>query len=218
MSPKPILLWGHVTGSNPWKVVLLFEELGLPYEIKFLELSDTKKPEFLSINPNGRVPAIQDPNTGIDIWESGAILEYLVDRYDKEHKISFEKSTPDFYYAQQWLHFQMSGQGPYFGQAIWFSKYHPEKVQSAIDRYVKEARRVSGVLDGVLAEKEYLVGNKFSHADLSFIPWYLSVSFLGIDVAAEFPNLNAWLERQYARPGVAKGLKLREETIANSKK
>ncbi|KAJ5248819.1 hypothetical protein N7468_000270 [Penicillium chermesinum] len=216
MSLKPITLWGHTTGANPWKVVLVLEELNLPYHINFLQLEDIKKPDFLSVNPNGRVPAIQDPNTGLTLWESGAIIEYLVDRYDKDHTLSFTKSTTEHYLAQQWLHFQMSGQGPYFGQAVWFKKYHSEQVQSAVDRYVKEIRRVSGVLDHVLADREYLVGGRLSYADLAFVPWYLVASWFEIDLAVEFPNLNAWLERLNGRPAVAKTMKLREEAIANS--
>ena len=218
MPLQEIILWGHITGSNPWKVVFLLEELGLPYRINFLELADMKKPDFETINPNGRVPAIQDPNTGITLWESGAILEYLVDAYDKDHNISFPRSTSDHYIAQQWLHFQMSGQGPYFGQAVWFSKYHSEKLQSAIDRYVKEIRRVSSVLDAVLADKEYLAGNKFSYVDLAFVPWYMIMPFFNIDLSVEFPKLNAWYQRLITRPSIAKGIKLREEAIANSKK
>lgn len=84
MSLKPILLHGHVGGPNPWKVVLLLKELNLPYEHKFWDFGDLKKPEYEKLCVNGRTPTIEDPNTGIILWESGAILEYLVDLYDKE--------------------------------------------------------------------------------------------------------------------------------------
>lgn len=213
-SLKPIKLYGHGPGPNPWKVVMVLEELNIPYENTPVAFVDMKKEPFESVNPNGRVPAIEDPNTGITLWESGAILEYLVETYDKEHTISFEAGSKDYFLAKQWLHFQMSGQGPYFGQAVWFTRYHPEKIESAKERYVKEIRRVSGVLDGFLADKEYLVGDKFSYADLAFIPWYGVVGMFDIDLAKEFPNVEAWLNRQKARPSVETALKARADAIA----
>lgn len=193
---------------------MVLQELNIPYIDKYVEFSEIKKEPYVSVNPNGRVPAIEDPNTGITLWESGAILEYLVETYDKEHKISFTQGSKDYFLAKQWLHFQMSGQGPYFGQAVWFTRYHPEKVESAKERYVNEIRRVSGVLDKYLADKEYLVGGKFSYVDLAFIPWYIILPLLDIDASKEFPNLDAWLKRQQARPAIAKSLKIREENLA----
>ena len=214
MSLKPIKLYGHGPGPNPFKVVMVFEELDIPYVNIAVEWADLKKEPYESINPNGRVPAIEDPNTGITLWESGAILEYLVETYDKEHKISFEAGSKDYFLAKQWLHFQMSGQGPYFGQAVWFTRYHPEKIESAKERYVKEIRRVSGVLDKFLTDKEYLVGAKFSYVDLAFIPWFGLVGMFDIDLAKEVPHVDAWLNRQKARPAIAKAMKAREEVMA----
>jgi glutathione S-transferase len=98
---KPIKVWGK-GGPNPPKVAIMLAELGLPHELIFVPLSDVKKPEYLAINPNGRLPSIHDPNTGITLWESGAIVLYLIDRYDKDHKFSFEPGTPEHYHAQQW--------------------------------------------------------------------------------------------------------------------
>ena len=95
---------------------MILEELGINYETEFV--TDVKGEKFTAKNPNGRAPAIDDPNTGITLWESGAIIEYLIDRYDTSAKLSFT-SLPEKYYAKQWLMFQMSGQGPYFGQAAW---------------------------------------------------------------------------------------------------
>jgi len=118
MSLKPVTLWGHDSGPNAWKVAIVLEELKVPYTFKFIEFPDMKKEPYESINPNGRVPAIQDPNTGIKLWESGAIIEYLIETYDKEHKISFDFGTKESYEAKQWLFYQVSGQGPYFGQAV----------------------------------------------------------------------------------------------------
>lgn len=128
----------------------------------FVDLAKVKEEPFTKLNPNGRVPVIEDPNTGITLWESGAIIEYLIDTYDKEGKISHgSKAFPEFYLEKQYLHFQMSGQGPYYGQYAWFSVFHPEKVESAVKRYEEQTLRVVGVLDKILADKEYLVGNKW---------------------------------------------------------
>ena len=83
--------------------MMIIEELGLPHEVVALPLSDVKNPEYLAINPNGRVPTMHDPNTGIQIFESGAIVEYLCETYDKQHKLSFAKDTPEYWLAKQWL-------------------------------------------------------------------------------------------------------------------
>ncbi|KAL8952834.1 MAG: hypothetical protein Q9222_001269 [Ikaeria aurantiellina] len=165
-----------------------------------------------------RLPSIEDPNTGILLWESGAIIEYLIDTYDHEGRFSFD-SSPDKYYAKQFLHFQMSGQGPYHGQAAWFANFHEEKIPSAIDRYRNEIRRVTKVLDSTLVEKEYLVGDKCSYADLSFIPWATLVpSLLGgvekDEIARDAPHYSAWLDRLTARPAVKKVLEEKAEAMA----
>jgi glutathione S-transferase len=215
MSLKPITLWGHDSGPNAWKVAMILEELNLPYTHKMIEFPDMKKEPYESINPNGRVPSIQDPNTGTTLWESGAIIEYLVETYDKQHKISFAPGSKEYYETKQWLFYQVSGQGPYFGQAVWFTLYHPEKLPSAVDRYVNEIRRVSGVLDRVLQDKEFLVGGKFSYADAAFVTGY-AIMFLWADrfnLETEFPHLNAWLERIKVRPAIAKILQDREAAM-----
>ncbi|KAJ5722683.1 hypothetical protein N7488_000718 [Penicillium malachiteum] len=215
MSLQPIKMYStHGPGPNPWKVAMVFKELGIPYVTEIVEFANMKKEPYESINPNGRVPAIEDPNTEITLWESGAILEYLVETYDKDHKISFVTGSQDYFLAKQWLHFQMSGQGPYFGQAVWFTRFHHQHVQSAEDRYVNEIRRVSGVLDRFLADKEYLVANKFSYVDLAFIPWFFVTRLFDIDLEKDFPNVDAWLKRQQARPAIGEALKERDAAVA----
>ena len=131
-----------------------------------MQISDLKKEPFERINPNGRVPAIEDPNTGITLFESGAIIEYLVETYDKENKISYGDKFPEKFLCKSYLHFQMSGQGPYFGQKGWFSRFHTEHLPSAIDRYANEIKRVVGVLDRVLKDNGtgWLVGGKCTYA------------------------------------------------------
>jgi len=219
-SLKPITLYGHATGPNPWKVAMVFEELHVPYEMKFIAMADLKKPPYEKICINGRSPAIEDPNTGITLWESGAIIDYLVENYDKERKLSFTPGTPEYFHAKQWLYFQMSGQGPYFGQASWFTRFHPENIQSVLDRYYNEIRRVSGVLNRALQGQEWLVGGKYSYADVSFVTWYEAVAPMvadTFDISKEFPNLRAWLDRMKARPAVASVLKAKAAKAAEMK-
>ncbi|MBE3049801.1 glutathione S-transferase family protein, partial [Candidatus Bathyarchaeota archaeon] len=172
---------------------------------------------YTAINPNGRVPAIHDPNTDITLWESGAIVLYLLETYDKSYKLSFPAGTKEAHLARQWLLFQASGQGPYYGQAVWFNKFHPEKLPSAKERYVKEAGRVTGVLEGWLAKQEvaeggdgpWLVGGRLSYADLAFISWQLVVSnaFKGDGFEEDdYPLVKAWLGRMLAREAVKKAV------------
>jgi glutathione S-transferase len=133
----------------------------------------------------------------------------LVDTYDKDHKISNGK-FPEKYTEIQWLSFQISGQGPYYGQAAWFSFFHHEKIPSAIERYRKEVKRVIGVLDSSLAGKKALVGDKVTYADLAFITWGSMVPWVmgeeKFDVASEYPSYNEWMEGLLARPAVKKVL------------
>ncbi|KAF2873125.1 glutathione S-transferas-like protein [Massariosphaeria phaeospora] len=207
---KPIKIWG-VGGPNPPKVAMIVKELGIPHEIVPISFPDLKKPEYLAINPNGRMPAIQDPNSGLTLWESGAIIEYLVERYDKDHKLSFPAGTNEAYLAKQWLFFQASGQGPYYGQAAWFIKLHPEKLPSAIERYTKEIERITAVLEGHLAqEKEksgagssgpWLVGGRISYADVAFLSWQVIIQSVvkeGFD-QSKFPLVDEWVKKMQKR-------------------
>lgn len=150
---QPLTVWG-TGGPNPPKVLIILEELSIPYNAVSTELAEVKLPAYLEINPNGRLPSIHDPNTGLTLWESGAIIEYLIDRYDTSHILSFEKGTNESFLCKQWLFFQTSGQGPYYGQASWFKRFHPVEVLSAIVRYVQEVNRVTAVLEGVLKANE----------------------------------------------------------------
>ncbi|MDI1485272.1 MAG: hypothetical protein OHK93_000409 [Ramalina farinacea] len=196
------------TGPNPWRVAIILEELGLPHETEFMDNQKVKAKPFTDINPNGRVPAIEDPNTGTTLWESGAIVQYLVETYDKENKISFPTSSPDRFQTMQWLFFQATGQGPYFGQAAWFHKFHPEQLPSAKERYKNEVDRVTMVLNNALEGKKYLVGNKCTFADLSFIMWYSMLGFIfgdeSPDLHKKYPNFGFWLDSMQARASVKK--------------
>ncbi|KAK4239907.1 glutathione S-transferase [Achaetomium macrosporum] len=220
---KPIKVYGK-GGPNPPKVAMILQELGIPHEIIDIPFSDVKKPEYLAVNPNGRMPAIYDPNTDFTLWESGAILEYIIEKYDKDQKLSFPPGSNEAYLAKQWLFFQTTGQGPYYGQAVWFSKYHPEKVPSAIDRYLNEANRVTGVIEGHLAKQKELygdkegfdgpwfVGNKLSYVDFAFVPWqaiaagYFAETFPDKFKVDDYPLVKEWLAKLKARKSVSSSL------------
>lgn len=218
---KPIKLYGGYLGPNPLKTSFILSELDIPYENEFVDFTKLKTPEYEVINPNGRLPAIHDPNTDITIWESGAILEYILDNYDQEHKLSFTPGTKEFYHARQWLYYQVTGQGPYYGQAVWFKRYHAERVDSAVERYVNEIKRVSKVLDRWLEDKEWLVGDRISYADLAFVPWQNGVQSVLSDEGydeKEFPHMTAWLKRMAERPKVKELIEAQETMFQEMQK
>jgi len=217
-----ITIYTQKGGPNGWKVVMVMEALGLKYESKYLDFSkeEQKSPEHLKFNPNGRIPTIIDhDNNDFSLWESNSIIKYLVERYDKDNKIHFPSGTAESYLVDQWMTFQVSGQGPYFGQAGHFIRYHPIKVPTAIERYQKEVVRVISVLDKALEGKKFLVGDKLTIADISFIPWQIIVPYLaeGSDIETQikdFRNYNKWFESVSAHPAVAKAIETRAKLLA----
>ncbi|KAF1356169.1 glutathione transferase 2 [Delphinella strobiligena] len=213
---KPIKVWGEGS-ANPPKVVMILEELGLPYENIPVPYSIIKKPEYLKINPNGCIPSIYDPNTDLTLWESGAIIEYLVEKYDKDHKLSYPAGSNEAFQTKQWLFYQATGQGPYYGQAVWFTKYHEEKLPSAVERYIKEIHRVTGVLEDWLAQKKasnpgadgpWLVGDRLTYADIAFVVWQSIVAHAFKEKFShdDFPHVKEWLDKLMSRPAVKVGL------------
>lgn len=203
---EPIRFYGGALGPNPSKVATILTELSVPYEATYIPFNELKGPEYTKVNPNGRVPAIEDPNTGIKLWESGAIIEYLISKYDPNHTISFPAGSKEDFLTKQWLFFQVSGQGPYYGQGNWFKHFHSEKLPSAVQRYVNEIKRVTGVLEGVLEGKTFLVGEKCTYADLAFISWQDIAQDVIVgpeeDLAKQFPNVEAWMGRMKERTSV----------------
>ncbi|KAE8415026.1 glutathione S-transferase [Aspergillus pseudocaelatus] len=215
---QPIILYSHPYGPNPWKVAIILEELNLPYETRFVSFQDVKKEPFVKLNPNGRLPAIEDPNKNITLWESGAIVEYLIDNYDTEQKLSYTDFAAK-YETKAWLHFQVSGQGPYYGQAGWFNRAHPERLPSVIERYGNEMRRVTGVLDSVLKNREWLVGDKCSYVDLCFMPWQRWAPKYATDAEnldKDFPHAAAWFKKLSERPSVKKVFADQDRAIEES--
>ena len=156
---------------------------------------------------HSRVPAIEDPNTDVTLWESGAIIEYLIETYDKAKQLTYD-TVPEKFQLKQWLFFQASGQGPYFGQAIWFERYHQEKLPSAQQRYKDQVLRVYDVLNRALEGKDYLVGDKCTYADISFIAWdhRFQVIFKGEfaieELEKKYPNYVRWHKTVAARKAV----------------
>lgn len=187
---------------NGYKVSIALEELGLPYEVHALSFDrqEQKTPEFLCINPNGRIPAIVDD--GFAVFESGAILVYLAEKTGR----LLPSNPRGRSLAIQWLMFQMGGVGPMQGQANVFYRYFPEKLQGAIDRYQHETRRLYEVLDRRLGEAEYLAGD-YGIADIATYPWVRVHDWAGVAVDG-LDHLQRWMAALAARPAVQRGLQI----------
>jgi len=188
---------------NGHKVSITLEELGLPYAVHEIDLSSgaQKEPWFTAINPNGRIPAIVDRGNGdFPVFESGAIMLYLAERVGKLIPAD-EKGRSR---VVQWLMFQMGGLGPMMGQANVFTRYFPEQIQPAIDRYRRESRRLLEVLDGHLAVHEYLAGD-YSIADIANFTWARIHEWPGVDISG-LDHLARWLAAIADRPAVQRGL------------
>ena len=201
------------TASTPngHKVSILLEELGVPYTLHAIDLmrGDQKKPDYVKLNPNGRIPTIVDPeNGGFAVFESGAILIYLAEKYGR----FLPKDVKGRSTVIQWLMFQMGGIGPIQGQANVFFRYLPEKIQLAIDRYQNETKRLYRVLEKRLEGREYLC-DEYSIADIANFTWVNIHSWAGVAVD-DLPNVVAWLKRLRERPAVQRGLAVPERVDA----
>jgi len=203
---------------NGVKISMLLEELNLEYKFTAIDLGKNtqKEPWFLEINPNGRIPAITDTFTDgnqIRVFESGAILQYLVDRYDKDHKVSYPYGSREHWEVTSWLMWQMGGLGPMQGQANHFKRYAPEKIEYGINRYTNETRRLYRVMDTQLEKSTsgYLVGDRCTIADFASIGWVRSHGWAGVDIE-EFPKLQEWIDRMQSRSGVQAGAEIPPKT------
>ncbi|MBD2197654.1 MULTISPECIES: glutathione binding-like protein [Calothrix] len=189
------------TTPNGHKITIFLEEVGLAYNIIPINIGtgDQFKPEFLKISPNNRIPAIVDNEpanggTSISIFESGAILLYLAEKTGKLIPQDLHHRAE----VLQWLFWQMGGLGPMAGQNHHFSQYAPEKIEYAINRYVKETGRLYAVLDKRLADREFVAGD-YSIADIAAYPWIVPYENQGQNLE-DFPNLKRWFEAIKARP------------------
>jgi glutathione S-transferase len=188
---------------NGWKASIALEELGIPYEVHIVNLmaGDQKKPEYLKINPNGRIPAIVDRDEdAFAVFESGAILIYLAEKAGRLLPADRRGRSR----VIQWLMFQMGGIGPMMGQANVFYRYFPEKIQPAIDRYQNECRRLLEVLDGRLAESEWLADD-YSIADIANWSWVRTYKWSGVSIDG-LAHLPRWLAAMNARPACRRGV------------
>lgn len=209
--PNGITLYTLGT-PNGVKISVALSVLGVPYKSYAINISTNIQKEewFLQhVNPNGRIPGIIDKTGGktTRVFESGAILLYIAEKYDPEHKISYPYGSPLYIETLEWLFFQNAGVGPMQGQANHFGLYAPEKIPYGIKRYTDETRRLYSVLERRLTENGsgFLVGNHVSIADFSTVGWVGSAFALGIDVKKEFPAIAAWVERIIALPGAVEG-------------
>lgn len=196
---------------NGHKVSIMLEELGIEYQVKALDLSSgvQKQPEFIAINPNGRIPAIVDRSADdFAVFESGAILLYLAEKTGQ--LLPTERKQRSV--ALQWLMFQMGGVGPMMGQANVFYRYWPEVYQPAIDRYQNECKRLFAVLEGRLEHHQYLAGD-LTVADIATYPWVRTHRWSGVAID-QFPALQAWLARLDERPAFVRGLAVPEPMIS----
>lgn len=192
---------------NGHKVSIALEELGLAYEIVSINIArgDQQLPGFLRISPNGRIPALvdRDPGDGggpLALFESGAILVHLA---EKAGALLPRAARPRAE-VMQWLMWQMAGFGPMLGQLGHFKSFAPQPIEYAIGRYADEARRLYGVLDRRLGDREWVSGD-YSIADIAIAPWVNFRGFHGIELA-DFPHVQGWFERFLARPAVQRGL------------
>ncbi|APX88068.1 glutathione S-transferase [Methylorubrum extorquens] len=202
---QPIELYTWST-PNGWKISIMLEECGLPYRVVPVNIGKGEQmaPDFLSISPNNKIPAIVDPDgpggTPISVFESGAILQYLGRKtgclYPSDERA---RTTVD-----EWLFWQVGGLGPMLGQAHHFRIYAQEKIPYAIDRFTEEAKRLYGVLDRRLADHEYLA-DAYSIADIAALTWAKFHGKQGIAIE-DLPNVRRWLDALLARPAVQRGL------------
>jgi GST-like protein len=215
-----LLTWAT---PNGWKVSIMLEELGVPYKLTPISLTDRQQKEdwYVALNPNGRIPTLVDHDEeDFAIFESGAILIYLAEKFGR----FLPTDTKGRSRVIQWLMWQMSALGPMMGQATVFSRYFDEKLPAVIERYARESRRLFEIMDAQLGRSEYLAGD-YSIADIACFPWVRGHDWACVDVTG-LDNLMGWFDAIAARPPVQRGLlipepprdeKMEEETVRQGK-
>jgi GST-like protein len=213
--PDRIQLYSLPT-PNGVKVSIALEELGLPYEPHLVNImkNESWTPEFLALNPNGKIPAIIDPNgpggKPLGLWESGAILLYLAEKTGK----LLPADPGRRYETIQWVFFQMASVGPMFGQVGFFHKFAGKEIEDKrpLERYRDESKRLLGVLEARLDGRQWIMDDDYTIADIAMVGWVRNlVGFYGAGELVEFDRLKhvpAWLERTVARPAVERGLNI----------
>ncbi|CDZ34602.1 Putative glutathione S-transferase enzyme with thioredoxin-like domain [Neorhizobium galegae bv. officinalis] len=212
-NPDVLQLYSTPT-PNGVKVSIMLEEIGLPYEPHFINIGadETWGPEYLSLNPNGKIPAILDPHGPGDkplaLFESGAILVYLAEKTGK----LMSPDPASRYETIQWVMFQMAGVGPMFGQLGFFHKFAGKDIEDKRprDRYAKESHRIIRVIETRLEGRDWIMGDEYSIADIAMLGWVRNlIGFYGAGEFVEYDQLKRvpeWLECALARPAVQRGL------------
>lgn len=194
------------TTPNGVKAIIMLEECGLNYQIEWIDITkgDQKKPEFLAVSPNNKIPAITDPEgpdgQPVSIFESGAILQYLGRKTGKFYPQAERQRIE----VEEWLFWQVGGLGPMGGQAHHYLRFAKEKIPYAIDRLTAEMHRLYKVMNHRLKDREYLAG-EYSVADIACFGWASRWDWQGQKIE-DFPNVKTWLERVGARPAVQRGM------------
>lgn len=233
---QPLLLHAHPTAPNPVKVAIALELLQIPYIVKIWEFNDdnrkgVKGSDFIKINPNGRVPALEDPNTNVISWESGAILNYLKRQYDTKNLLGpvdgSEQAKADL---EAWEYLLVTTLGPFTGQVVWFKLvtpaycpfllmfpryYHQPKNDDASARYIKQVYRVYGVVEAQLKRSggDTIMSGKFTTADIHYIPWMRSSAYIGLSLD-DYPLLERWTKIMFNKPEVKQALQRIQDATA----
>ncbi|BDM83377.1 glutathione S-transferase N-terminal domain-containing protein [Acaryochloris marina] len=187
---------------NGRKPAIMLEEVDLPYTLSIVDINQGEQfqPEFVALNPNRKIPALKDHETGITVFESGAILIYLAQKTEQLLPID----TNGFTQVMQWLMFQMANVGPIFGQLGHFINSAPDSIPYAVRRYEEESMRLLTVLDQHLQEANFLAGD-YSIADIATYPWIAAYDYLELDLD-DYPFVNRWFRRVQDRPAVQRGM------------
>ncbi|EME82930.1 uncharacterized protein MYCFIDRAFT_36038, partial [Pseudocercospora fijiensis CIRAD86] len=212
-------------GPNPQKVGLILEELQIPFDVKIIESASQNSDRHERSSDEG-APPVEDKNTGmiiledtkkyITLWESLAIVEYLIQTYDKERKLHYAPDTQKWWMCQQWLAYQMGAQSPFFSLKAWFSNQHNDKVPSVIQRFSDDVVRISSILEHYLKRNGtgYLVGEKCTFADLVFVPWNNKIGkSQALEIFQKYPCYHSWHQRLAKRPAVQRILQNKDISI-----
>ncbi|KAG9601211.1 glutathione S-transferase, partial [Aureobasidium melanogenum] len=199
---KPLILHAHTTGPNPIKIAIALEKLKIPYEIKLWEFGDNpenglKGAKFLAINENGRVPALEDPNSGVVSWESGAVMNYIRRKYDAENKLGPQgKTEQDIVDFEKWEYFLLTTVGPMTGQTNWYRHYNEVKNEDALNRYAAQTYRCYQVLEGQLKKTggESILPGGYTAVDAHFEPWIRQHAYAQLSLD-DYPLVSKWLKK-----------------------
>lgn len=206
---QDVILHAHSTGPNPYKVAILLEELGLKYKVKVWQFGDgesgVKGPIYTKINENGRVPAIEDPNTGVVAWESLACTNYLLRHYDQSNKFGPGSSPQEIIDFDKWSAFLLSTLGPMQGQLNWYRHYNGTENKNALERYEAQTLRCYDVLEGQLKKSggKSVLEKGYSAVDMHFYPWVQTYGYAGLSVD-KYPMIQKWLGEVKGREAVKK--------------